>query len=332
MDSTRRMVIAVFDGVQALDVTGPADVFHAATRLCPPSRQGYDVRLAATRRRPVVTSSGVRLVVDRRLDDVDDPIDTLLVAGGPDAMLRPPPDRALVPAIRRLAARAGRVASVCTGALLLGAAGLLDGRRATTHWAAARALREGFPRVRVEPDRTYVRDGPVWTSAGVTAGVDLALAMVEEDLGREVALAVARWLVLYVARPGGQSQLSVPLAAQAAQRRPLRELSFWIADNLAADLSVPALAARAAMSPRHFARAFRREAGVSPGAYVRRLRLEAARRALETSAAPVAEIAQACGFASAEVLHRLFRRTLDLTPFEYRRRGTAPAPAIERAP
>jgi transcriptional regulator GlxA family with amidase domain len=221
--------------------------------------------------------------------------------------------------IRRTALRARRVTSVCSGAFLLGEAGLLDGRRATTHWAVCDALQRRYPRARVERDPIFVRDGKVSTSAGVTAGMDLALELVEEDGGRDLALSVARWLVMFLRRPGGQSQFSVQLSAQVAERRGLRDLQGFIADHLDDDLSVPALAQRARMSSRNFARAFRREIGVTPAAYVEAQRVEGARRLLETADRSVTEIAAACGFGRVETMHRAFRRAVRVSPAQYRR-------------
>ncbi len=211
------------------------------------------------------------------------------------------------------------MASVCTGAFLLARAGLLDGRRATTHWSRCEDLARRFPAVRVERDPIFVRDGNVFTSAGVTAGMDLALDLVEQDLGRERALQVARWLVMFVHRPGGQSQFSAQISAQLAEHDGLRDLQSWITDHLDDDLSVPALARRAHMSPRNFARVFRREIGVTPAAYVEAQRVEAARRHLERSGQSVAEVAEACGFSRVETIHRAFRRVLRVSPGQYRR-------------
>src|SRR5687767_2857097 len=251
MSKPRRVVIVIFPDVQPLDAIGPAEVFRTASRIDPP---GYCVELVAADPGPV-RSTTVGLAVDRTLRGCRGPIDTLLVAGG-TGVRSAAQDQRLLSWLRAAAKRSRRVSSVCTGAFLLAEAGLLDGRRATTHWASCPALAQRFPSVTVEPDQIYVRDGDLWTSAGVTAGMDLALALVEEDLGRATALEVARWLVVFVKRPGGQSQFSAQLAAQTAEREPLRELQDWIAGNLAADLSVPALAARAHMSERNFARAF----------------------------------------------------------------------------
>jgi transcriptional regulator GlxA family with amidase domain len=209
---------------------------------------------------------------------------------------------------------------VCTGAFLLARAGLLDGRRATTHWASCADLELRYPAVRVERDPIFVRDGNVATSAGVTAGLDLALALVEEDLGRRVALQVARHLVVFLQRPGGQAQFSAQLSAQSADRAPLRELQAWIPDHLDEDLSVPALARRACMSDRNFARAFRRETGRTPGAYVEEARVESARIALETGDLPVEAVARQTGFGTVETLRRAFRRQVGVSPNEYRTR------------
>jgi transcriptional regulator GlxA family with amidase domain len=217
---------------------------------------------------------------------------------------------------------------VCTGAFLLAEAGLLDCRRATTHWAACRELAARFPGVTVESDPIYVRDGDVYTSAGVTAGIDLALAFVEDDLGPRAALEVARWLVLFVKRPGGQSQFSAQLAGQLAAREPLRDLQEWIPGHLDRDLSVTALAERAFMSPRNFARAFRREVGMTPAAYVESLRVERARLLLQSGDASVAEVARRCGFGTEETMRRAFHRRLRVGPAEYRERFR---PALARA-
>jgi transcriptional regulator GlxA family with amidase domain len=218
------------------------------------------------------------------------------------------------------------VCSVCSGAYVLAAAGLLDGRRATTHWAAATQLATRYPAVRVDPDPIFIRDDRVWTSAGVAAGIDLALALVADDLGPRVAREIARWLVLFLQRTGGQSQFSVQLAAQAAERNPLRDLQAWVADHPADDLSVPALAARVAMSPRNFARVFRREVGCTPAAFVERTRLEAARRLLEGSTLGLEEVAAAVGLGGAATMYRVFQRSLRVSPGAYRRHFVAPEP------
>jgi transcriptional regulator GlxA family with amidase domain len=228
-------------------------------------------------------------------------------------------DQALLAWLRAAADRSRRVTSVCSGALILAAAGLLDGRRATTHWSVCGIMARLYPSVRVDEDRIFVRDGHVWTSAGVTAGMDLALALVEDDHGSALALDVARQLVLFTQRAGGQSQFSTQLTVRRAEREPLREVLAHIADHLDGDLSVPALARRATMSPRTFARAFRAEVGTTPAAFVRASRVEEARRLLEGSDAGMADIARRCGFGTVETMHRAFRRTVNTTPGAYRR-------------
>jgi transcriptional regulator GlxA family with amidase domain len=209
---------------------------------------------------------------------------------------------------------------VCTGSFLLAAAGLLDGRRATTHWAHAERLEREHPDVEVDPDPIFIRDGEIWTSAGVTAGMDLALALVEEDHDRELALLIARHLVLFLRRPGNQSQFSAMLRAQEPEREPLREVQREVLDDVAARHTVEAMAERAHMSPRNFARAFRAQTGVTPARYVESVRLEAARRRLEETAEPIQAIARSCGFASGEAMRRSFLRVLRVGPTEYRRR------------
>jgi len=314
----RRVWIVAFPDAQLLDVTGPWEVFAMANRVGAPRAPRYAVSVVAPAAGAVATSGGLALVAQRSLAQASGPVDTLIVAGGVGT--RPHRhDPRLVPWLRRTARRARRVASVCTGAFLLAEAGVLDGRRATTHWAMCDTLERHFPAVRVERDPIFVRDGHVFTSAGITAGIDLALELVEEDCGRDVALAVARWLVMFLRRPGGQSQFSAQLAAQVAERDGLRDVQGWIADHPEGDLSVPALAHRAHMSPRNFARAFRREIGVTPAAYVEAQRVEAARRLLETTSRSVAEVAAACGFARVETMHRAFRRVLRVAPAQYRR-------------
>jgi transcriptional regulator GlxA family with amidase domain len=315
MNDPRRIAIVAFPGVQPLDVIGPAEVFHTAAAL---KAGAYSVQVVAADSGPLPSTS-VGLVADRALRSCRGPIDTLIVAGGPgvrDAVR----DGATVSWVRAAAGRSRRVCSVCTGAFMLAEAGLLDGLRATTHWASCDRLAERYPDLTVERDPIFVRDGRVHTSAGVTAGMDLALALVEEDLGRRTALEVARWLVLFVKRPGGQSQFSAQLAAQTADREPLRELQEWIAGNLDADLAVAALAQRAHMSERNFARAFRRELGLTPGAYVEIARVESARMALESAGTPVEVVAQQAGFGTVETMRRAFHRRLGVGPADYRAR------------
>jgi transcriptional regulator GlxA family with amidase domain len=314
---SRRVLVIAYPGMQALDVVGPVEVFAAANRMA--GEVAYDVAVAARNEGPVTSMSGLALCADRRLGALRGRFDTLVVAGG-DGTVEALRDRPLIETIRRLAARSRRVTSVCSGAFLLAEAGLLDGRRATTHWSVCDLLARLYPSVEVDPAPIFVRDGNVYTSAGVTAGMDLALALVEDDLGREVALAVARRLVLFLRRPGNQAQFSAQLSAQLAQRDDVREVQRWIADHPEGDLSVAALAARAQMSDRSFARWFAHEVGVTPGRYVEQVRLESARRVLEESDDSIAVIARACGFGTAETMRRSFLRTMRMGPTEYRRR------------
>ncbi len=322
----RRVAILVYPGVQSLDFTGPLEVFAGAQRLIEESERrerGYEVELLSVDGKPLQTSSGLTVTPHASLTNVPELIDTLIVAGGYGCM-QAATDRGLLEWIRRTSKTARRTASVCTGAFLLAAAGLLDGRRATTHWASAAELAARYPAVDVDPEPIFLRDGPIWTSAGVTAGMDLALALVEEDLDRDAALQIARHLVLFLRRPGNQSQFSATLSAQAPAREPLREVQHHVIEHPAADLSVEVLAARAHMSPRHFARAFGAETGVTPARYVEQVRLEAARRHLEDTTEPIASVATACGFGTAETMRRVFLRALDVGPAEYRRRFYAP--------
>jgi transcriptional regulator GlxA family with amidase domain len=320
--SRRHILILVFPEVQSLDVTGPLEVFAGAQTLIEatglPGR-GYDVQILSRDGAPLRTSSGLTIVPHGDFGHTPARLDTLIVAGGHGSR-GASADSATIEWLERTSAHARRTTSVCTGAFLLAAAGLLDGRRATTHWAAAEELARLHPAVHVDPEPIFLRDGDVWTSAGVTAGMDLALALVEEDIGREAALTIARHLVLFLRRPGNQAQFSATLAAQAPQREPLRDIRRHILENLGGDLSVEALAQQAHMSPRHFARSFRAETGVTPARYVESVRLEAARRALEDTDRSVATVASVCGFGTPETLRRSFLRALGVGPAEYRRR------------
>ncbi len=312
----RRIVVLAFPGAQALDFVGPLEVLNVAERLRPGS---YRRELATPDGEPFATNSGLRVTPDRSLETIRGPLDTLIVAGGTgvhEATRAPQTERR----VRTLAGRARRIASVCTGAFLLAEAGLLDGRRATTHWASAERLADRHPALDVDPDPIFIRDGNVWTSAGVTSGMDLTLALVEEDLGADIALAVARWLVLFAKRPGGQAQFSMPLSAQTAERRPLRDVQDYVRATPAADLSVERLAQRAHMSTRNFARAFSREVGVTPAAFVESVRLEHAKQLLEATSEPVDQVATSCGFGTSETQRRVFSRRLGVSPAHYRDR------------
>ncbi|QHC24446.1 GlxA family transcriptional regulator [Streptomyces sp. GS7] len=321
----RDVLVVLFDGVQSLDVSGPVEVFSGA---CVGAPGAYRIRTASLDGVPVRTTSGLTLTPDLTLDAATPP-HTLVVPGGQGTDT---PDPRLVDWLRANARHTRRTVSVCSGAFLLAAAGLLDGRRATTHWSLCDALARHHPAVHVEPEPIYVRDGDVATSAGVTAGIDLALALVEEDLGRDLALAVARHLVVFLRRPGNQTQFSAQLAAQTAQRRPLRDVQQWISENPAADLSVDALAARAGLSPRHFARAFLDEVGTTPGRYADRVRLEAARRRLEDTADGIEQVSRRCGYGTPEAMRRAFLRVLGASPAEYRRRFRPATPPTRPGP
>lgn len=313
----------MFPGAQILDVSGPLEVFSTACREIAEAggeTEPYTIEVVASEAGAVRTSSGIALVAAGTGDcPTDEEIDTLIVAGGDGtaAALR---DLELIAWLRRTSSRARRIASVCSGAFLLAEAGLLDGKRATTHWKSCDLLARLYPKVTVEPDPIFVRDGSTYTSAGVCAGMDLALALVEEDLGRELALAVARRLVIFLKRPGGQSQFSAQLEGQLSERTPLRELQTYALENPAADLTVEALASRTGMSPRNFARVFARDIGTTPARWVERARVESARRRLEESDACVDEVAARCGFGTAETMRRAFVRNLRVNPTDYRGR------------
>jgi transcriptional regulator GlxA family with amidase domain len=315
----KRVVILAYPGLQPLDVAGPAEVFSAANRIAPGS---YAVEVVAPELAPLsARSSGYGIMPAKSTSAYRGSIDTLIVAGGA-GVREALQNQSLAGWIRAAARRSRRVSSVCTGAFLLAAAGLLDGRRATTHWAFCDELGRRHPEVEVDPMPIFVRDGSVWTSAGVTAGIDLALALVEDDLGPEVPREIARWLVVFLQRPGGQAQFSSHLRSVPAVRQPLRDLQAWIADNLDQDLRVEKLADRAAMSPRNFARAFRRETGLTPADYVEALRVEAARQRLERFAEPVELVSKQAGFGTPETMRRAFARRVGVAPAEYRARFT----------
>ena len=313
----RTVLIVLFDGVQSLDVTGPLEVFAGARDHR--GEYAYRVRTASLGGAQVRTTSGLAIVPDGdlRLESREAAPDLLIVPGGKGAR-RLDPD--LVSWIGAHAPHAKRVASVCSGAFLLAESGLLDGRRVTTHWSQCEALRDQYPAIEVDPDPIYIKDGNVTTSAGVTAGIDLALALVEDDLGRDMALTIARHLVVFLRRPGNQAQFSTQLSAQVAKRAPLRDVQHWITEHPAGDLSVEALAEKASLSPRHFARAFAAEVGLPPGKYVERTRLEAARRHLEDTAEGIEQTARACGYRTTEAMRRAFIDALGVSPAEYRRR------------
>jgi len=309
--------------VEILDLVGPLQVFARASdmykRASPASLPIYSVEVVSiSASRSLFANCGVRVIADRTFREVRGKIDTLLVAGG-DAIEQNEINPEAVRWLKRISPRIRRVGSVCTGAMLLARAGLLDGRRATTHWNWCQTLIKRAPRARVERDPIFVRDENVYTSAGVTAGMDLALALVEEDHGSRLALLVARNLVLYLRRPGGQSQFSAALSLQLTDRKPLLELEAWVLDNLQKPLTVPLLAQRVAMSPRNFARVFTKEMKTTPAKFVECLRVEAARRRLEESHNSMETIADECGFGNVNSMRNVFQRTLRIAPGQYRR-------------
>ena len=318
-NALRVVDVLTYPAVQLLDVTGPIQVFASANDLVAGAggARPYLLRVVSQGGEGVTASAGVALAAGP-LTKLGDELDTLLVAGGEGAEAAAE-NPVLIDWVRERATEARRVASVCTGAFLLAAAGVLDGRRAATHWMYCAKLAQRFPAVRVEPDPIFVCDGAVWTSAGVTAGIDLALALVEEDLGRSVALAVARYLVVFLKRPGGQAQFSAELALQAADDK-FGALHDWINGHLGHDLSLSVLADQAGMSERSFSRHYAQATGQTPARAIERLRVEAARRQLSDSRLPVKRIAQRCGFGSEETMRRSFLRLLAATPQDYRAR------------
>jgi len=318
--AVKNIVMLCIPPAQGVDVIGPLEAFAMANTVLGESARpaGYAIRVvtnAADLSLP--TSSGVRLLAHGHYREVRGKTDTLLIAGGRGA--READDPALRAWLQRTAPRVRRLCSVCTGAFVLASAGLLDGKRATSHWMRVESLQRRFPAVHWDPNPIWVQDGAIYTSAGVSAGMDLALALIEEDFGSGLALTVARRMVIYLRRPGRQAQFSVALSAQAAEKRPLQELQVWIAENLVRDLSVEILAKHSAMSVRNFARVFARELGTTPARYVERVRIEAARRQLEATDHDVDAIAGRCGFSSAELLRRSFMRQLRVAPSAYRR-------------
>jgi transcriptional regulator GlxA family with amidase domain len=305
----RKVVIVGPPPVQVLDVTGPLEVFSNAG--------GYDVTIGTPGpERTLQTNRRFALTDAVPITEINGVIDTLVVAGGPGAETGSY-DPSFVAWIGATAERSRRIASICTGAFLLGAAGLLDGKQVVTHWRFCDRLAEEFPRAIVRPDPIFMRDGTVYTSAGITAGIDLALALVEEDHGRKVALNIARFLVMFLVRPGGQAQFSHMLSHQAVLSKPLRELQVWMIQNLREDLTVEKLADRLAMSPRHFTRVCLRETNMNPGQFVDRLRVESAQQMIDSSNMGLKEIADACGFRSADAMRRTFLRVIGTTAGEY---------------
>jgi transcriptional regulator GlxA family with amidase domain len=315
---TRRVVIIGYPGAQSLDLIGPLEVFSMANSLG--ASGAYEVVLASPEGGEIVCNSGVRLSGVVAVANLPDAVDTLLVAGGHWASVRAACDGELPAWLLRQSGCTRRMGSVCSGAFILAASGLLDGRRATTHWAFGEALKAFRPSVQLEPDAIFIADPPFFTSAGVTAGIDLCLALVEADLGSQAALAVARNLVLSLRRAGGQNQYSQALVAQAKAVGRLRDLIVEIIGDPVGDLSLTRLASRAAMTERTFSRVFKAETGVSPAAFVEAARTDRAKAFLESSDWPLARIAERAGFATVSRLHRVFQKRLSVTPIEYRQR------------
>jgi transcriptional regulator GlxA family with amidase domain len=328
----RLVVIVMYDGVQPLDAVGPHEVFAGATALLAAEgrrHEGYDVQLVSVGGAPVRTESGLQIGT-AAIPAARTTIDTLLLPGG-DGCMAARHDRELQRWLRRIGPRCRRLATVCSGAFIAAEVGLLDGHKVTTHWARARQLADEYPKVIVDADPIYIRDGSVWTSAGVTAGIDLALALVEDDHGPAIAQTVARWLVMFVHRPGGQTQFAAPVWVPRADRTGVRAAQDHIDAHPDDDHRLELLARRAAMSPRHFARCFAAEVGETPARYVERVRVETARAALENSDRGLDSIARECGFGTAESLRRAFQRRLAVAPDAYRRRfRTRPLEAVPR--
>jgi transcriptional regulator GlxA family with amidase domain len=313
------VVILAVPPVEELDLVGPLEVFATANFVLGERGPAYDIRVVSSQPKPIIAGEcGVSLLAHGYYRRLREPVDTLVVVGGPAS--KNARDNRLSLWLQKMTGRVRRVASVCVGAFVLAEAGLLRNKRATTHWAFASDLQKKYPDVKVDANPIWIQDGNIYTSAGITAGIDLALAMVEEDQGASVALDVARGLVVFLRRPGSQAQFSVSLSTQASGRKALDDLQVWMAENLNKDLSVDALARHAAMSPRNFSRVFRKESGTTPAKFVELLRVEAARRQLEQTGRSIKEIAASCGFSGSEIMRRTFLSHLQVTPGAYRLR------------
>ena len=324
LQSTRVIVFLAFPGSQILDITGPYQVFVRAAEIFqrphPNAKSPYQVLLVSTTKsKNVLTNCGLNLTASNTLRTIRGPVHTLLVAGG-TGVEKASHEKEVLSWLRKMSPRVARLGSICTGAFLLASAGLLDGKRAVTHWKWAEELACRYKGTQVDPEPIFVRDGNTYTSAGVLAGMDLALALVEEDLGSPIALEVARELVMYLRRAGGQSQFSTALALQASDRKQIEELRWWAVDHLTEDLCVENLAQKAGMSPRNFARIFLKDTGMTPARYIEKTRVESARRRLEESEDALEKIASDCGFRSLQALRRSFTRVLRVAPSEYRKR------------
>ena len=319
----RHIGMLAFAGCEILDVCGPLDIFCYTNvilkQLGKTSQPVYSFEILAEQAGPVATTFGVKIVADRGFAEAGDEFDTLIVAGGMGAMATRE-NGEMIEWIGQRALTARRVASICTGAFLLAECGMLDGLRATTHWLFCEQFAQEYPEVKVEPDRIYIRENAIYTSGGITAGIDLALALVEEDWGSEIANRVARFLLVFFRRPGGQSQFSSFIPVEAKTRMDVRELQGWIIDNPSADLSVEALAERLSMSPRNFSRVFLKEVGSTPASFVEQVRINVARSKIEQTKLPLKLICEQCGFGSDEQMRRVFQRHLKVSPQDYRER------------
>ncbi|WP_163268454.1 GlxA family transcriptional regulator [Chelativorans alearense] len=311
-----RIVILAPPGVQSLDVVGPAEVFWEAARRYGDMSK-YDIQVMSTGQPSIGGTGQLRFLADRTIFDSDEPIHTLLVAGDPSFQAIDP---RVISWLRRRVPTVRRYGSICTGVFLLAAAGLLEGKRVTTHWECAPRFNKEYPQIELEPDAIYIRDGKLITAAGVTAGIDLALALVEEDLGREVALAVARYMVIFVKRPGGQSQFSAHLVGQMSETTFIQKAQAYMLENLDQELHVEAIAKKVGMSTRNFGRVFRTELGMTPLDFIIAARIDAARRLLEDTNRPLQSVAKASGFCDLGAMRRAFSKTIGVTPSEYRSR------------
>ncbi|UFS70206.1 GlxA family transcriptional regulator [Geomonas sp. RF6] len=324
MTGKRTVAIAAYEGAEILDVTGPIEVFDMLNRCLQDAgkkESGYHIALLAEKPGPFVTSAGIKLVADLSWHDLTGPVDTLIVVGSHnDALGKVMANPTFLEWITVMQSRVRRLVSVCTGAFLLAEAGLLDGRRVATHWKDLDHLSSRYPQVTVDTDAIYVRDGNIATSAGITAGMDLTLSLVEEDFGRQTALAVARRMVMFLKRPGGQAQFSAQLRAQMVDGGPLASLLSWLQENAHRKISIDDLACQAAMSPRNFARVFLRETGMTPARYLDKLRMERAMGLLEDNALSIGTVACRSGFSGEEQMRRTFIRQMGITPIAYRKR------------
>jgi transcriptional regulator GlxA family with amidase domain len=320
---TRKIVTLIYPDANSLDISGPLQVFSTANRLlqndAPKAQAAYTTEIIGPKPHPISVAAGLHLTPEYDLENTPTDIDTLFIAGGMGAQ-----DAAIDTDIRHYllatAPKVKRLASVCTGAFILAAARLLDKRRATTHWQYIEQLISDYPAIQVEPNTIFTQDEAIYCSAGVTAGIDLALALVEDDWGHELALNVARQLVVFLKRPGGQSQFSALLDSQSKSGSPINQVQQWVLQNLSGNLSVDVLAEKIALSPRHFSRVFQRESGLSPGKFIVRARLDMARNLLESTSLPLSNIAEQCGVGNSETLRRLFWQQFNTSPRTYRER------------